>query len=97
MHRTNPDSLKNCRCFRVFRLNFSSDFQFAACQISPSRDDCREAYILSKDATTRLGWELNHRLSDLGWELNHQLSAYGRCKADAPNHSATLPTRPLGH
>ena len=26
MHRTNPDSLRRCPCFRVFRLNFASDF-----------------------------------------------------------------------
>ena len=25
MHRTNPDLLKSCPCFRVFRLNFASD------------------------------------------------------------------------
>ena len=26
MHLTNPDSLRSCLCFRVFRLNFTSDF-----------------------------------------------------------------------
>ena len=26
MRRTNPDSLKSCLCFQVFRLNFASDF-----------------------------------------------------------------------
>ena len=26
MHRTNPDSLRSCLCFQVFRLNFASDF-----------------------------------------------------------------------
>ena len=26
MHRTNPDSLRSCPCFRVFCLNFASDF-----------------------------------------------------------------------
>ena len=26
MHRTNPDSLKSCFCFRVFRLSFASHF-----------------------------------------------------------------------
>ena len=26
MYRTNPDSLRSCPCFRVFRLNFASDF-----------------------------------------------------------------------
>ena len=26
MHRTNPDSLRSCPCFRVFRLNCASDF-----------------------------------------------------------------------
>ena len=26
MHRTNLDSLRSCPCFRVFRLNFVSDF-----------------------------------------------------------------------
>ena len=26
MHRTNPDSLRSCFYFRVFRLSFASDF-----------------------------------------------------------------------
>ena len=26
MHWTNPDSLRSCPSFRVFRLNFASDF-----------------------------------------------------------------------
>ena len=26
MRRTNPDSLRSCLCFRVFRLSFASDF-----------------------------------------------------------------------
>ena len=26
MRGTNPDSLRSCLCFRVFRLNFASDF-----------------------------------------------------------------------
>ena len=26
MLRTNPDLLRSCHCFRVFRLNFASDF-----------------------------------------------------------------------
>ena len=26
MRRTNPDSLRSCFCFQVFRLNFASDF-----------------------------------------------------------------------
>ena len=26
MLRMNPDSLRSCLCFRVFRLNFASDF-----------------------------------------------------------------------
>ena len=26
MHRTNPDSLRSCPCFRVFRLSFASGF-----------------------------------------------------------------------
>ena len=26
MQRTNPDSLRSCPCFQVFRLNFASDF-----------------------------------------------------------------------
>ena len=26
MHGTNSDSLRSCPCFRVFRLNFASDF-----------------------------------------------------------------------
>ena len=26
MHRTNPQSLRSCPCFQVFRLNFAFDF-----------------------------------------------------------------------
>ena len=26
MHRTNPDSLRSCICFRIFQLSFASDF-----------------------------------------------------------------------
>ena len=26
MHRMNPDSLRSCPCFRVFRLDFASNF-----------------------------------------------------------------------
>ena len=26
MRRTNPDLLRSCLCFRIFRLNFASDF-----------------------------------------------------------------------
>ena len=26
VHKTNPDSLRSCLCFRVLRLNFTSDF-----------------------------------------------------------------------
>ena len=26
MHKTIPDSLRSCLCFRVFRLSFASDF-----------------------------------------------------------------------
>ena len=26
MHRTNPDSLRSCTCFRVILLSFASDF-----------------------------------------------------------------------
>ena len=26
MHKTNPNSLKSCPCFRVVRSNFASDF-----------------------------------------------------------------------
>ena len=26
MRRTNPDSLRSCLCFLIFRLNFASDF-----------------------------------------------------------------------
>ena len=26
MRRTNLDSLRSCLCFRIFRLNFASDF-----------------------------------------------------------------------
>ena len=44
MHWTNLDSLRGCPCFRVFRLNFVSDFfNLLLVKIPPSRDNCREA------------------------------------------------------
>ena len=44
MHRTNPDSLRSCPCYRVFRLNFASNFlNLLLVRFPPSRDNCREA------------------------------------------------------
>ena len=42
--------------------------------------------ILSKDAITELGWELNYQPCD-----------HGRRQNEAPNHSATLPTNLVLH
>ena len=81
MHRTNPDSLRSCTCFRVFRLNFASDF-FNLLLVKSHQAEIIAGKHLIKDATTRLGWKLNHQPCDRG-----------RRKNDAPNHSATLLTR----
>ena len=59
MRRTNPDSLRSCLCFLVFPVEFSSDFF----NLLLARFHLAEIIIvkhLSKDASTRLGWELNH-------------------------------------
>ena len=79
VHRTNPDSLRSCPCFRVFRLSFASDFfNFLRVKFHKAK---KIVVKHLKDATTRLGWELNHQPCD-----------HGRRKNDAPNHSAMLPT-----
>ena len=47
MHRTNPDSLRSCPFFRVFRLKFASDFfNLLLEKIPPCRENCREASYL---------------------------------------------------
>ena len=76
MHGTSPDSLRNCPCFRVFRLNFPSDFfnlllvKFHQAKI-----------ILVKHL-------IQERKNEAWVVLNH----HRRRINDAPNHSATLPT-----
>ena len=80
MHRTNPDSLRSCPCFRFFRSNFASDF-FNLLLVKFLQAEIIAMKHLFQGATTRLGWELNHQPCD-----------YGRRKNDAPNHSDTLPS-----
>ena len=82
MHKTNPDSLRSCLCFQVFRLNFASDFF----NLLLVRFHLAEIILLKhliQGATTRFGWE-----------LNHQPCGHGHCKKknNSPNHSATLQT-----
>ena len=60
MHRTNPDSLMSCPCFRVFRLNFASDF-FNLLLVRFHQAKIIVVKHLFTDPTTRLGWELNHQ------------------------------------
>ena len=58
--RTNPDSLRSCLCFRVFRLSFASDF-FDLLFFRFHQGIVLLWSILSKDASKRLGWELNRK------------------------------------
>ena len=59
MRRANPDSLGSCFCFQVFRLNFL--LTSLICCLPDCTTQRKSSWsILSKDATTRLGWELNH-------------------------------------
>ena len=64
MHSTNPDSLRGCLCFRVFRFSFAFDF----CSLLLVRFHRVWIIIISKHlipgATTGLGWELNHQPCD---------------------------------
>ena len=80
MLKTNPDSRRSCPCFRVFRLNFASDF-FNLLLVRSSK----LRYVM-KHVT-------QGRSNRLGWVLNHQPCDHGRHKSDAPNHWATLPTK----
>ena len=81
MQRTNPDSLRSCPCFRVFRSNFASDFfDLPIVRFHQAEIIVVKHLMLSKDATTRLEWELHYQPCD-----------HGRRKNDAPIHSATLP------
>ena len=77
MHRTNPDSLRSCLCFRVFRLNFASDF------FNLLLMRFHQAEIIA----------VNHLIQGCNNEawvvLNHQPCDHGRRKNDAPNHSTT--------
>ena len=63
---------------------FSAKILLLTSSICCLLDSTEQRYccILSKDATRRLGRELNHQQGD-----------HGRRKSDAPNHSATLPTK----
>ena len=64
---------------------FTSDF-FNLLLVSSTKQRYFSLSTLSKDATTRLGLELNHQRCD-----------HGRRKNDAPNHSPTLPTISTSH
>ena len=59
MLKTNPDLLGSCLCFRVFWLNFASDF-FNLLLAGFHHADIIMVMHLIPGATTRLGWELNH-------------------------------------
>ena len=60
MHKTNPESLSPC--FRVFPLNFASDF------FNLLLARFHQAQIIV--VTTRLGWEWNHQPCDHGRRKN---------------------------
>ena len=83
MHRTNPDSLRSCLCFRVFRLNFASDLL----DLLLVRIHQAEIIVVKH--------LIQGRNNEAWWELNLQPCNRGRRKNDAPkspNHSAMLPT-----
>ena len=54
MHRTNPDSLRSCRCFRVFRLHFAFNF-------------FNLLLVRFHQAETNVVKHLNHGRSNEGW------------------------------
>ena len=60
MLRTSPDSLRSCLYFRVFGLNFASDFfHLLLAGFHLAEIIIVKHLILSKDAETRLGWVCN--------------------------------------
>ena len=82
MHRTNPDSLRSCPCFRVFRLNFASDF-FNLLLARIHQAEIIVVKHLIQGLNNEASWVLL---------LNHQPYDHVRCENDATNHSTRLPT-----
>ena len=56
MRRTNPDALRSCLYFQVFRLNFESDFFNL---LLAGFHQAEIIIVKHLHATTRLSWELN--------------------------------------
>ena len=77
VHKMNPDSRRSCLCFRVFCLSFVSDF-VNLLLVRFHQAEMNIVKHLSKDVTTRLGWESNHQPCD-----------HNRRNYDAQNHYAT--------
>ena len=58
MLRTNPDSLRSCLCFRVFRLNFASDlFNLPLARFHQAEIINVKHLIQGRNNETRLGVE----------------------------------------
>ena len=80
MRRTNPDSRRSCLCFRVFRLNFASDFiDLLLARFHQVEIIIVKHLIQGRNNETRL------RVEPLTFD-------HSRRKNDAPNHCATLPS-----
>ena len=59
MLRTNPDSLRICLCFRVFRLSFASDFfNSLLVRFHQAEIIIVKHFIQGRNNETRLGIEL---------------------------------------
>ena len=85
MQRTNPASLRSCPRFRVFRLNFASDF-------------FNLLLVRFRQADTIVMKHLIQGRNNEAWlEQNLQPCDHDRRKNDAPNPSATLPTKAHEH
>ena len=57
MRRTNPDSLKSCLCFRVFRLNFASEFNLQLAGFHQAEIIIVKHLIQGHNNETRMGVE----------------------------------------
>ena len=58
MLRTNPDSLRSCLCFRVFRFKFASDFfNLLLVRFHQAETIIAKSLVQGRNNETRLGIE----------------------------------------
>ena len=50
MRRTNPDSLRSCLCFQVFRLNYLREANYAKNHFQQNRYSVFEGHVMRKES-----------------------------------------------